>query len=66
MLLVGCQREAVHLELRDTYAIHTEAERFGRFMATGRHDHEAEAPDRQKWQSLSRSITPSGSTIRLQ
>jgi hypothetical protein len=64
MLLVGCQREAVHLELRDTYAIHTEAERFDRFMATGRYDHEAEAPDRQKWQSLIRSITQSGRRIR--
>jgi hypothetical protein len=33
-------------------------------MATGRHDHEAEAPDRQKWQSLIRSITQSGRRVR--
>ena len=63
-LLANCEREAVHLELRDGYAIHSEAERFGRFIATGVYDHGGDAPDRAQWLDLMRRLTTSGRRVR--
>ncbi|HKC76289.1 MAG TPA: hypothetical protein VKF37_19120 [Chloroflexota bacterium] len=62
-LLAACKREAVHLELRDVYAVQNEAERFALFLATGRY-HGADAVDRQHWLDLIRSVTQAGKRIR--
>jgi hypothetical protein len=64
-LLANCVREAVHLELRDTYAIHSEADRFAAFLATGRRtDGAPDAPDRRHWLDLIRSVTGNGRRVR--
>jgi hypothetical protein len=62
-LLANCQRVAVHLELRDTYAVQNEAERFALFVATNRYEG-GEAPDRRQWLDLVRSITQAGKRVR--
>jgi hypothetical protein len=56
-------REAVHLELRDTYAIHSEAERFATFLATGRYTG-ADAPDRRQWLDRIQAMTRAGKRVR--
>jgi hypothetical protein len=64
-LLTSCEREAVHLELRDTYAIHSETERFAAFLATGqRADGAPQAPDRRYWLDMIRSVTGAGRRVR--
>jgi hypothetical protein len=63
-LLANCQREALHLEMRDLYAIHGEAERFGRFLATGQRDDDASAPDRRYWLDLVGRLTAAGKLVR--
>ena len=63
-LLANCEREAVHLELRDTCAIHSEAERFATFLATGRRDHAAEAPQRQYWLDIIRGLRQNDKRVR--
>jgi hypothetical protein len=62
-LLDSCQREAVHLELRDAYAIHSEAERFAAFLATGRYTG-TDAPDRRQWLDRIRALTQAGRRVR--
>jgi len=62
-LLANCQREAIHLELRDAYAVQNEAERFALFVATGRYQG-ADASDRQQWLDLIRSVTQAGKRVR--
>jgi hypothetical protein len=62
-LLASCQREAVHLELRDAYAVRNEAERLALFAATGRY-HGADAPDRRQWLDLIRGVTHAGKRVR--
>jgi hypothetical protein len=63
-LLANCVHEAVHLELRDSYAIHSEAQRFANFVATGVYDHAGDAPDRAQWLDLIRGLTASGRRVR--
>jgi hypothetical protein len=63
-LLAACEREAVHLEMRDTYALTREAERLATFLATGRRDHEAEAPARRHWTALIRGLRRAGRRVR--
>ena len=62
-LLDGCESEAVHLELRDSYAIHAEAKRFATFMTTGRYTG-ADAPDRRQWLDRIRAMTRAGKRVR--
>jgi hypothetical protein len=62
-LLAACTHEAVHLELRDTYAVHSEAERFAAFLATGRYTG-GDAPDRRDWLDRIRSMTRAGVRVR--
>ena len=62
-LLATCEREAVHLELRDIYAVHSEAQRFTTFVATGRYEG-ADAPDRRQWLDQIRVLTQAGKRIR--
>ncbi|HSW66084.1 MAG TPA: hypothetical protein VLI54_03020 [Bacillota bacterium] len=63
-LLASCEREAVHLEMRDSYAIQSEAERFAAFLATGRRDHAAEAPEWQYWRGIIRGLRQAGKRVR--
>ncbi|MEV8517451.1 DUF6879 family protein [Dactylosporangium sp. NPDC051484] len=64
-LLANCTHEAVHLEMRDSYAIHSEAERFAAFLATGqRKDDASPGPDRRYWLDLVRSVTATGRRVR--
>jgi Family of unknown function (DUF6879) len=63
-LLATCAREAVHLEMRDSYAMHDEAERLAAFLATGKRNDGADAPDRRYWLDLVRSVTGSGRRVR--
>ena len=63
-LLAACTREAVHLEMRDSYVMHDEAERLAAFLASGRRDDGADAPDRQHWLDLVRRVTRVGRRIR--
>ncbi|MFI6293288.1 DUF6879 family protein [Nonomuraea sp. NPDC050790] len=57
-------RSALHLELRDRYAVSEEDERFSRFLATGRRDLEADSRQRQWWLTLVRDATEAGKVIR--
>jgi hypothetical protein len=63
-LLAACQREAVHLELRDSYALENEAERLARFKAVGRRDEDNDAPDRRRWLALVSGVTGTGRRVR--
>jgi hypothetical protein len=63
-LLANCQREALHLEMRDGYALSGEAKRFAAFLATGRRDRTAEAPERRPWVELIQRLTRTGRRVR--
>jgi hypothetical protein len=63
-LLTSCERSASHLEMRDWYSAEDEKDRFERFLATGRRDHEAEAAERRDWLDLMRRVTDAGVRVR--
>jgi hypothetical protein len=63
-LLAGCRHEAVHLEMRDSYALSQEAKRFAAFLATGRRDRPAEAPERRYWSELVQGLIGTGRRVR--
>jgi hypothetical protein len=63
-LFTSTQREALHLEMRDWYAVDDEKERFSRFLASGHRDHEAEAEERRPWLEAVRRATQKGVSIR--
>lgn len=63
-LLAGCKREAVHLEMRDVYAVPKEAEGFAEFLATGKRDNEAEAAWKRPWLDLVRNLRQAGVRVR--
>src|SRR6266536_6636628 len=63
-LLTSCRQSASHLEMRDWYAADDEKERFERFLATGRRDHDAEYPERRRWLDLIRRVTSAGVRVR--
>jgi len=56
--------EAVHLEMRDVYAVEDEKERFARFLERGYRDHDAEAEERQSWMTLIQVATEAGKKFR--
>lgn len=58
------ERSALHLELRDSYAVDEEKDRFTNFLATGRRDHQAEAKEREGWLSFIRGSVESGKVIK--
>lgn len=58
------EREALHLELRDVYAVKDEAERFARFLEKGYRDHDVEAEERQPWMALIQDATAAGKVFR--
>jgi Family of unknown function (DUF6879) len=57
-------REALHLEMRDVYAVSDEAERFARFLERGYRDHDAEAEERRPWMTLIQDATAAGKVFR--
>lgn len=58
------QRQALHLEMRDTYTVNDEAQRFARFLEKGYRDHEAEAEQRRPWMTLIRNSITAGKVLR--
>lgn len=58
------KREALHLEMRDVYAVKDEARRFARFLEKGYRDHGAEVGERRPWMTLIRDATAAGKVIR--
>jgi len=63
-LLRACRREAIHLELRDSYAIASEAAQFAAFLTSGRRDLDAEAPRRRYWMELVGGLRQRGCRVR--
>jgi hypothetical protein len=63
-LFQGCRRSAWHLETHDSYGVDDEKGRYARFLATGRRDPEAEAPERAHWLGLIRETTGRGAQVR--
>jgi hypothetical protein len=57
-------REALHLEMRDVYAVPSEAKPFARFLELGRRDDEADAAERHAWITLMRNATQAGKRVR--
>jgi hypothetical protein len=58
------KREALHLEMRDVYAVKDEAERFARFLERGYRDHDAEAEERRPWMKLIQDATAAGKALK--
>lgn len=58
------KREALHLEMRDVYAVKNEAERFARFLERGYRDHDLEAEERRPWTTLVQDATAAGKVFR--
>jgi hypothetical protein len=63
-LFTSTKREALHLEMRDWYAVDDEKERFSRFLASGHRDHDAETEERRPWLEAVRRATHMGVSIR--
>jgi hypothetical protein len=55
-LLGGAQRSAVHLEMRDSYSVATEADAFARWRATGEADSDPDSPYWRPWTELIRGL----------
>jgi hypothetical protein len=63
--LIGTfNREALHLEMRDVYAVKDEAQRFARFLEKGYRDHDAEAEERRPWMTIIQHATAAGKVFR--
>lgn len=58
------KREALHLEMRDVYAVPDEAERLALFLEKGFRDHNAEAAERRPWMDLIRKATEDGKVFK--
>jgi hypothetical protein len=56
--------EALHLEMRDVYAVTNEAQRLRRFLEKGYRDHGAEADQRRPWITLIENSTAAGKVFR--
>ncbi|MGH8602577.1 MAG: DUF6879 family protein [Gammaproteobacteria bacterium] len=63
-LIATFSREALHLEMRDVYAVKDEAERFARFLEKGYRDHDAEAEERLPWMKIIQHATAAGKVLR--
>ncbi|MGH3670616.1 MAG: DUF6879 family protein, partial [Pseudonocardiaceae bacterium] len=63
-LLANFQHEALHLEMRDVYALEDEERRLAQFLERGSRDHDAEAEERQPWMTLVQDATTSGKVFR--
>jgi hypothetical protein len=58
------QRQALHLEMRDIYAVKDEEQRFRWFLEKGYRDHAAEAEQRRPWMTLIRNSLAAGKAFR--
>jgi hypothetical protein len=58
------QRTALHLEMRDVYAVTEEAQRFRWFLEKGYRDHDAEAEQRRPWTILIQNCIAEGKALR--
>lgn len=56
--------EALHLEMRDWYAVEDEKERFRQFLATGHRDAAAEYEQRKPWLEMVTAATRRGVSVR--
>jgi hypothetical protein len=63
-LIATFKREALHLEMRDVYAVMDEAQRFARFLEKGHRDHDAEAEERRPWMTIIQDATAAGKMFR--
>jgi hypothetical protein len=63
-LFADCQHSACHLEMRDSYGVDAERERFERFLSGGSRDDDAEAEERRHWLDLIRAATQAGVQVR--
>lgn len=65
-LFTESRHSALHLEMRDVYAVEDEEQRVARFQATGRRDlaAEAQALERSWWLDLMRTSTARGVNLR--
>ena len=63
-LIATFKREALHLEMRDVYAVKDEAQRFARFLEKGHRDHDAEAEERRPWMTIIQDATAAGKMFR--
>lgn len=55
---------ALHLEMRDTYGVAGEAERFARWRKTGQRDPDLDAVARQGWMTTVRDMVARGVVVR--
>lgn len=58
------KHEALHLEMRDVYAVKDETQRLARFLEKGYRDHEAEAEERRPWMTQIRDLTAAGKSCK--
>lgn len=63
-LLAGCQRSAVHLEMREQYGVVAEASEFRRWRETGVLDLDPASPGWGAWVSLVTEATARGVTVK--
>lgn len=63
-LLRGCQSSAVHLEMRDQYAVTVEADDYARWQATGQRDTDPGSPYWAPWVDLVSSARARGVEVR--
>jgi hypothetical protein len=58
------QHKALHLEMRDIYAVKDEEQRFRWFLERGYRDHQAEAEQRRPWITLIQNSIAAGKVFR--
>lgn len=63
-LLAGARRSAIHLELRDGYAVPDEEDDYRRWRKTGERDADPASPYWAPWVSMVRAATDRGVTMR--
>ena len=63
-MVAACQREALHLEMRDSYHIPDEAARLATFRATGQRDSRHNSAERTQWLAMVRDLAKAGKRLR--
>lgn len=63
-LLGACTRSAVHLEMRDHYAVTDEADDYARWLRTGQRDTDPTSPDWAPWVDLISGARARGVEVR--
>lgn len=63
-LLSGCQRSAVHLEMRDQYGVSDEADGFSTWLRTGQRDTDPSSESWASWVELISRAVARGVTVR--